>query len=85
MKTFTIELFAVETNFQGRANYEFAKALDEFLIKHKKRNGTPLGEDMAVFVTMMTKKEAQALKDLEPLLRARKLKTSIVKGDPSET
>lgn len=65
MKTFTIELVSVETNFQGRANYEFSKELDRFLIEHKKKNGTPLGEDMAIFVTMMTKTEAENLKETQ--------------------
>lgn len=89
MKTFTIELVSAETNFGQRAMYEFSKELNTFLIvDNGKTFGKPLGEDMAIFVTMMTKKEAEDLKKAEnenSMKALSTLKKSIKKNDPSQT
>lgn len=87
MKTFTIQLHSAETNFGTRATYEFTKELNSFLVvDNNKVHGQPLGEEMAIFVTMMTKKEADNLaltQTYDSLAALATVKKSIKKNDVS--
>lgn len=83
MKTITIPLSAVETNFAMRAQYVFGQALAQFLEENGAVPGKPLGENMAIFITMMTKKEIDDLKK-QPIEKQQEILKSSLPGGKHE-
>ena len=64
MKTITIPGFKDETNFHDRAVYVFSEKLFEYYAEEEIKQGEPLGKDLAIFVSVMTKEEIEALKKM---------------------
>lgn len=77
MKTFNIPLFKAETNFQVRALYELDRQMTEYFAENKMIPGQPLGKDLGIFVTVMTKEEIERLQKMPVAEAQKELQTSV--------
>lgn len=79
MKTFNIPLFKAETNFQVRALYELDRQMTEYFKENNMIPGKPLGKDLGIFVTVMTKEEVEQLQKMPQAEAEKELQKSLPK------